>query len=182
LIPEPRLVEQLRELIAQLNARGVRHALIGGLAVGVYGHVRATRDIDLLIDLVSEPAVSDVMRQLGYEVIDRRENLSSYVRGSERADFLHAHRDNALRILAEARPLAYSDVALPVVSLEGLIGFKIQAYTDDPRRLRDLSDMLELVRLAGQDFNWDEVREYFRTFHQDELFNALKQAADADGA
>lgn len=34
---------------AKLTQEGVGHALIGGLAVGVYGHARATRDVDFLV-------------------------------------------------------------------------------------------------------------------------------------
>ena len=34
---------------ARLSKAGVRHALIGGLAVGVHGYPRTTRDVDLLV-------------------------------------------------------------------------------------------------------------------------------------
>lgn len=32
-----------------LTSLGVRHALVGGLAVGVHGHPRATKDIDFIV-------------------------------------------------------------------------------------------------------------------------------------
>jgi hypothetical protein len=119
------------------------------------------------------------MQRLNYETIDRREDMSSYARGNERADFLHAHRDISRRLLAGATPVEYSGLRLPVISAEGLLGFKIQAFDDDPRRLQDLVDMLELVRVRGQALNWDEVRGYFALFGREDLFDELKRAADA---
>lgn len=43
-------VEDLLALCQALNAEGVRYALIGGFAVILHGFVRATKDIDLLVD------------------------------------------------------------------------------------------------------------------------------------
>jgi hypothetical protein len=40
----------LLSLCKALNAEGVRYALIGGFAVILHGFVRATKDVDLLID------------------------------------------------------------------------------------------------------------------------------------
>jgi predicted nucleotidyltransferase len=37
-----------RDFVAELNRHGVEYLLVGGYAVGVYGHVRATADIDFL--------------------------------------------------------------------------------------------------------------------------------------
>lgn len=37
-----------RDFVAELNGHGVEYLLVGGYAVGVYGHVRATADIDFL--------------------------------------------------------------------------------------------------------------------------------------
>lgn len=43
-------VEDLVELCHRLNAAEVRYVLIGGFAVILHGYVRATKDIDLLVD------------------------------------------------------------------------------------------------------------------------------------
>ncbi|MEO6065458.1 MAG: nucleotidyltransferase family protein [Lysobacterales bacterium] len=177
---QARLFEQLRELLAHFDERGFQHALIGGLAVNVHGYARATHDVDFLIDLDDESALHALMLELGYSAIDRREDLSSYVRDDERADFLHAHREIGRRLLAGASRVAYGSLQVPVISAEGLLGFKIQAFSDDPRRLKDLSDMLEIMRACGKSLNWDEVRAYFAVFGREALFDELKRAADPD--
>lgn len=43
------LPKDFRELIESLNARSVRYLLIGGYAVGNYGHSRSTNDIDIFV-------------------------------------------------------------------------------------------------------------------------------------
>jgi len=177
---QARLFDQLRELLSRFEERGIRHALIGGLAVNVHGHSRATHDVDFLIDFDDEVKLHALMLELGYEAIDRRKDVSSYVGGDRRADFLHAHREIGRRLLAGASRVAYGSLELPVVSAEGLLGFKIQAFSDDPRRLKDLADMLEVMRERAATLNWEEVRGYFLTFNREELFDELRRAADPD--
>ena len=46
--------EDLVSLCQALNAENVRYVLIGGFAVILHGFVRATKDIDLLIDASAE--------------------------------------------------------------------------------------------------------------------------------
>jgi hypothetical protein len=43
-------LEGLLSLCKALNAEGVRYVLIGGFAVILHGFVRATKEIDLLVD------------------------------------------------------------------------------------------------------------------------------------
>lgn len=47
-------LEDLVSLCKALNDEGVRYVLIGGFAVILHGFVRATKDIDLLVDASSE--------------------------------------------------------------------------------------------------------------------------------
>lgn len=43
------LLDGIRETSKTLTKLGIDHALVGGVAVGVYGHIRATKDIDFLV-------------------------------------------------------------------------------------------------------------------------------------
>ncbi len=46
---DPRVVATLHEISRRLTLAGIRHAVVGALAVGVYGWARATKDVDLLL-------------------------------------------------------------------------------------------------------------------------------------
>ena len=60
------IYDELRNLLEALQGDGVSYALCGGLAVAVYGIVRATEDIDLLIEEASLGKVRAVAEGLGF--------------------------------------------------------------------------------------------------------------------
>ena len=48
-IVAPRVLDAMRTAAATLTKLGVRHTLVGGLAVGANGYPRATKDVDFLV-------------------------------------------------------------------------------------------------------------------------------------
>jgi hypothetical protein len=66
-----RLGKQLEEVIATLDRVGARFALIGGLALAPHKVIRATQDIDLLIDADLGDAVDQALTSLGYRCLHR---------------------------------------------------------------------------------------------------------------
>src|SRR5690349_15015804 len=92
----------LKELERRLSAADVPHALIGGVAMGVHGAVRATRDIDFLAEGEREPVVHGLMTALGFEAIQRTPDVSSYLLGRLRVDVLYARREASRAMLQRA--------------------------------------------------------------------------------
>ncbi|MEA3159814.1 MAG: hypothetical protein QOD95_1362 [Gammaproteobacteria bacterium] len=126
-----RLGKQIEEIIAALNGAGVRFALIGGLALASHKVIRATRDIDLLTDVKSADEIDRLLTLLGYRCIHRSADAGNYLRGDERVDFLYASRPVARQLLSAAAEFKTAFGDLRVVSLEGLIGFKLQGFVND---------------------------------------------------
>ena len=62
------LYQELKALIRRLDEARVDYALCGALALAVYGILRATVDIDLLIPAASLEKVKSLSRALGYMV------------------------------------------------------------------------------------------------------------------
>lgn len=60
------LFDELTALVAALDRAGIEYALVGGLAVAVWGAPRATQDIDLLVRGDALPAALEVARGLGF--------------------------------------------------------------------------------------------------------------------
>lgn len=60
------LVDELVGLLRELEAGGVAYALCGGLAMAVYGHPRATADVDLLVEPGSLPAALQAAARCGF--------------------------------------------------------------------------------------------------------------------
>ena len=164
-----RLGKQLEEAIVTLDGVGARFALIGGLALAPHKVVRATQDVDLLVDADLADAVDQAMVAHGYRCMHRSLDAANYVRGDQRLDFLYAHRPAARQLLQAAPELKTPFGTLHVVSAEGLIAFKLQGWVNDPRRRQDLEDIRSLIRANRNTLNLIEVQGFFRLFNQETL-------------
>ena len=167
--PLSRLGRQIQEVLTGLNRIGAPMALIGGLALAPYKVIRATQDVDLLIDANRADDSERELTALGYHCIHRSADAANYLRGDERVDLLYASRPIARQLLeaAVAHKTPFGD--LRVVSLEGLIAFKLQGLVNDPRRTQDLEDIRALLRANHATVNMADVRQYFRLFDREEL-------------
>jgi hypothetical protein len=141
-----RFGRQLQEILTGLERVGAPSALIGGLALAPYHVVRATQDIDLLADFDLADRIDAEFVSLGYRCIYRSNDAATYLRGDQRVDLLYASRPAARRLLGEAVSTSTPFGTLRVVSLEGLIAFKLQGFVNDPRRTQDLEDIRALIR------------------------------------
>ncbi|MFC4310657.1 hypothetical protein ACFPN2_16310 [Steroidobacter flavus] len=152
--------------------------MIGGLALASHNVVRATQDVDLLVDADRADDVHAAVTRLGYDCLHRSAEAGNYSRHDERVDFLYASRPIARRLLAGAREVKTSFGDLRVISTEGLIGFKLQGWVNDPRRTRDMEDIRALLRANRSAVDMKEVREYFQLFDRMELLDELLQEID----
>jgi hypothetical protein len=171
--PVSRLGRQIQELIGCLDRLGVRSAVIGGLALASYRVIRATSDVDLLADETLADAIDRELCTLGYQCLHRTPDVANYVRGDERADFLFARRPVARQLLASAAPRSTPFGELRVVSLEGLIAFKLQGLVNDPRRTQDLEDIRALLRANQDRVSVPALRDYFRLFDKEAFLDEL---------
>ncbi|MEO6624026.1 MAG: hypothetical protein ABIN37_04250 [Burkholderiaceae bacterium] len=167
------LAEQIREALAMFARNGTEPALIGGLAVVAHQVVRATKDVDFLVEVEAGQRVHDALLGLGYQCLYRSEDAANYVRGTEGLDLLYAHRPLARRLLAQASERETPMGRLRIISVEGLIGFKLQGFVNDATRTRDLDDIRALLQMHRASIDMDELREYFAMFNKPELLNEL---------
>lgn len=168
-----RLGRQISEVTASLRSIGASYALIGGLALASHKVIRATQDVDLLVDLDDADAIEAELEKLGYRCVHRSDDAANYLRNDERVDLLYAHRPIARRLLAGAKTLSTSLGDLRVISTEGLIGFKVPGLVNDPRRTQDLEDIRALLKANRKELDIEQVREYFRLFNREPLLDDL---------
>lgn len=169
----PNLAEQIREALAMFARNDTEPALIGGLAVVAHRVVRATKDVDFLVEAEAADRVHGALLDLGYQCLYRSENAANYVRAVEGLDLLYAHRPLARRLLAQASERETPMGRMRIISVEGLIGFKLQGFVNDATRTRDLDDIRALLKTHRASLDLDEVREYFALFNKPELLNDL---------
>jgi len=117
----------------RLRALGIPHALVGGLAVGLHGHPRATQDVDFLVGQSAFAKVSPVL------VL--RDELREVMRVGV-VDFIAAIGTDA----AFASSLQVPDPGeVPLIRVEILVVMKLRAG-----RLQDIADIEHLLE-AGAD-------------------------------
>jgi hypothetical protein len=167
------LAEQIREALSMFARNGTEPALIGGLAVVAHQVVRATKDVDFLVEAEAADKVHAALLDLGYQCLYRSEDAANYVRASEGLDLLYAHRPLARRLLAQAPERETPLGRMRIISVEGLIGFKLQGFVNDATRTRDLDDIRALMQIHRASLDMDALREYFALFNKPELLDEL---------
>lgn len=146
-------------MIAALSDASIEYALCGGLAVNVYGHVRATMDIDVLIPASEVDRALAALRPLGYSFdagaipFDAGTPKAREVRRVSRVeggDFLSVDLLVVTPVFEDVwssrTRVTWNGRALPVVSREGLLAMKRVAA-----RTQDLADIERLQELGDDD-------------------------------
>jgi len=171
----------LERLLNGFQEKGIRYALLGGMALGAWGAPRGTVDVDFLVHLEDMPKVDALMENLGYECRYRTENVSQYMSPLQvfgEVDFLHAFRSPSLSMIqrAEDRKIFDGAVSVKVLKIEDLIGFKVQALANNAsRKVSDMSDIESLLALHAATVDWSLIEEYFALFGLDELCKELRR-------
>lgn len=149
----------LAGVVADADAVGLKYVVIGGFAVIAHGHVRATKDCDLLVP-DGPDADAAVMRFL--ERVDARRFRDDKVLTPEDVASTHHLRLNSRHGIIDIMrgglpPLDYDTVAkraetvdfrgqpVRIASLASLVGFKRLAHRPDP----DRSDLRNLEAIHG---------------------------------
>ena len=169
----PNLAEQIREALSMFARNDTEPALIGGLAVVAHQVVRATQDVDFLLEAEAADRIHTALLDLGYQCLYRSEDAANYLRAAEGLDLLYAHRPLARRLLAQASERETPMGRMRIISVEGLIGFKLQGFVNDATRTRDLDDIRALLKVHRASLDMGELGKYFALFGKSELLNEL---------
>jgi hypothetical protein len=77
------------------------------------------------------------------------------------ASTIFGHRPLARRLVAEACERETPMGRMRIISVEVLIGFKLQSFVNDATRTRDLDDIRALLKTHRASLHMDELRGYF---------------------
>jgi len=140
-------VDILGEALERVDGRGL---LVGGFALRQYAVVRQTLDVDCLISEADSDRIVKVFEREGFAVTARTENFVRLRHESVRMmdiDLLLVDAGTLSEMLAESAPAHIGSADLRTPCLAHLVALKLHALRNDPKReLRDLSDIVELLR------------------------------------
>lgn len=133
---ESAILDAARDISRILREEGIRGAIVGGVAVGLHGHVRSTADVDVY---VPEPlsVFADAMRRNGYAFDGRKREF-------RRAGIpVHVVTDEE----TGGAPKRVSEIRkITTVSLADLVNMKLRSGTASILRAQDLADVISLIR------------------------------------
>lgn len=159
-----------KELLTALDRAGVRHVIVGGIAVVLHGHVRATIDLDLAISLTPSniEATIEVLQAQGFVPrvpVDPRDLSDDNIRegwirdkGMKAFTLLHPDRPMEMVDLLIDSPVEFEDLhrrgvevdlgslTVRIASIPDLISMKQHAG-----RPQDLADIAALRHLRSDD-------------------------------
>lgn len=131
------LFAEMHALATALEKASLPYALCGGLAVGVHGAPRATKDVDLLVAPEHLLPIKELARTLGFvlEGLPMRfksanvemHRLSKVVDGSLLSLDLLVANEELRPVLEDRQQIAYEGGNVWVVSRRGLISMKVSA-------------------------------------------------------
>jgi len=144
---------KLATVCGALNAAGARYVLVGGHAVILWGQVRATRDIDVLIEATEENAgrALDALADIGFILVrdlDPKEVASrpyTIIGDLWRVDLLTiAFSVRFAQAVADATVFTIEGVEIPTASIPHLIASKRTG------RLQDAADIEVLEQIQAR--------------------------------
>jgi len=143
--------ETLRRLGTRLEEVGLVYAVVGGMALVAHGYRRFTEDVDLLMTPETLHRFKDELVGLGY--------VPTFAAASK--SFRDTQNGVKVEVLVtgeypgdgKPKPVSFPDPAavrvqregLWVITLEKLIELKLASGLSAPQRLKDLSDVQELI-------------------------------------
>lgn len=143
--------EALRKISRKLEQLSIPYAIVGGMALFRHGVRRFTEDVDILVTRESLTKIHDALTGLGYVPPHRHSKNLRDAEFGVRIEFLTTGDYPGD---GKAKPVSFPDPALVnfesdgirYIELNKLIELKLASGMTNPGRLRDLADVLELIK------------------------------------
>jgi predicted nucleotidyltransferase len=148
-----RLPDDFKDFLNSLNRNNVEYLLLGGWAVGIYGHPRATADMDVLIAVDDENVgrLCKALHEFGAPTVDKSHfketgRVFRMGRSPIRIDVINSASGIKIEECYKRRKIVTVDgVKISLISREDLIRNKKASGRD-----KDLADANELEPDSGK--------------------------------
>jgi hypothetical protein len=179
-------VQRALEKIARLlEEDGIPYAVIGAMALNAYGYRRVTVDVDLLLTREGLEAFREKHLGLGYV---QKFPGSKGLRDTENGVPIDVVIAGDYPGDGKPKPVAFPDPAVAAIRgervallpLPCLVELKLASGMTAPHRLKDLADVIEIVRILGLPADFVDQLDPFVQDKYREIWQAA-QSADLEG-
>lgn len=170
-----------RTISQKAGEAGLPLLLIGGYAVMAHGFVRATDDLDLLVQGNRRDEWCRLLEGLGMSLFRETPafmQFSPSPGGGLPVDLMFVADEVFERMQTDAESASVEDVSFGIVSLMHLIALKCHAIQHGKllRRIKDTEDLIQLITLNGLNLNESELRATILKHGNQELYEKLQRA------
>jgi hypothetical protein len=161
---------------------GLPFLVIGGYAVMAHGFVRATDDLDLLVQHSRRDQWRGLLEGLGMKVYREAPAFAQFdppLGVGLPVDLMFVSEEVFNQMRAKAEPASVEDASFGVVSLLHLIALKCHAILHGMpvRRIKDTEDLIQLAIINHLDLNEPELRATIVKHGDQELYEKLRRAS-----
>jgi hypothetical protein len=173
----------LLALTERLRAEQIPYAIVGAMALNAYGYRRVTEDVDVL--LTAEGLARFKERYLGRGYMERFAG-SKGLRDTENSVAIDVVLAGDFPGDGKPKPVSFPDPAacaeqgekVALVPITMLVELKLASGMTAPHRLKDLADVLELIRARDLPENFVTNLDPFVREKFAELWTAAQTAKD----
>jgi hypothetical protein len=178
--------DALHKITRRLHDLGISYAVVGGMALFRHGLRRFTEDVDILVTKDDLKTIHERLEGLGYLAPHPR---SKHLRDTElgvRIEFLTTGEypgDGKPKPVSfpEPGPVSFEADGIRYIKLPNLIELKLASGMTSPARLKDLADVLELIKTRDLPEDFAHGLDPFVREKYGELWRAAAEPGDRDG-
>ena len=169
------------EIAKRANEAGIPFLVIGGYAVFAHGYVRATDDLDLIVQRGQRAQLTKLLGDLGMSVKNDAANFlqfNSRDDASMEVDLMFVSESVFDRLEQAAVAAKVEGTSVRVVALLHLIALKCHAlqHSNALRRLKDMDDLIQLILINRLDLKKPELRETILKHGSADIYEKLRYA------
>lgn len=169
--------QALHEIAARLKSLGIPYAVVGGMALFRHGLRRFTEDVDILVTKGDLKTIHEKLVGLGYVPPFTNSKHLRDTRHGVKIEFLTTGDypgDGKPKPVSfpDPRSASFEADGVSYVSLPTLVELKLASGMTNPGRLKDLADVMELIKTLGLPVEFADQLDPFVRDKYKELWDA----------
>ncbi len=153
------------EIFREFELKGVRYLVVGGMAVNLYGYVRLTMDLDIMVDLSEEnlSKVVDIMEEFGYTP-RVPVNPHEFISKERRDEWIREKRALVFTFIDLKSPFKHIDIFLSnPIDFEDAYSRRETMVVGGIRiNLASVDDLIRMKRSAGRPRDMEDINHLER--------------------
>lgn len=151
--------------------------VIGGIAVNFYKYNRQTTDVDFMLCKEDFERALQGLKKHGYRIAHQQDTFAQFTTDKQNladVDLMFVDKDTLEEILKDAQEFKVGKNTFLVPSLWNLIALKLHSSKGSKfRELKDLLDIVLLVRINDIDPKTDRFRNFCLKYGNEDLYKKI---------